>query len=232
MELGVLFCMAVLGTFYFLRKREEKMKALICKAAATSLPLFLLFSNGEKGAHMTGAQACAFWCTALGIVFYMAADILLECRFVWGAVCFAAGHVSMAAGFVLGGGTVLRYTEQGLAADGTAAACTAVFLAIFIGAAYAALHRYFPHLRKKNMFVPAVCYITVLSAMAALAVTEGVLNGGAQGWIPAAGGVCFVVSDILLGQNRFGTRRSRRKGAAVLILYYLSVYLFSMRLWR
>ena len=71
--------------------------------------------------------------------------------------------------------------------------------------------------------------------MAALAVTDGVqkgmLSGNWNAWIPAAGGICFVISDILLGQNRFGKRRSRKKGAAVLILYYLSVYLFSMRLW-
>lgn len=235
MNAAVVFCMAALGTFYFLRKREKKIKALICKAAATSLPLFLLFWNcGTASDWKSGA----YWCTAAGIVLYMAADILLECRFVLGALCFAAGHVAMAAGLVTDIQAALRSGSRGFPGlPGPAGTFfqTAVFSMIFIGAAYAALHRYFPYLKNRKVLSPLAAYIAVLSIMAALAVTDGMLkgmlNGNGKGWIPAAGGICFVISDILLGQNRFGKRRSRIKGAAVLILYYLSVYLFSMRLW-
>lgn len=235
MNTAALFCMAALGTYYFLRKREEKIKALICKAAATSLPLFLLIWNFETAID---AGPLPYWCTAAGIVFYMAADVLLECRFIPGAVCFAAGHVSMAAGFAAGvRKEILSGIREfpGVSGHAGAAAWTAALSLLFIGAAYAALHRYFPYLKKKKVLTPAAGYITVLSIMAALVVTDGVqkgmLSGNWNAWIPAAGGICFVISDILLGQNRFGKRRSRKKGAAVLILYYLSVYLFSMRLW-
>ena len=54
---------------------------------------------------------------------------------------------------------------------------------------------------------------------------------GQHGLAAAAGGICFAVSDILLGRNRLGKRRSRVRGAAVLILYYLAVYLFALRFW-
>ena len=69
-----------------------------------------------------------------------------------------------------------------------------------------------------------LAYVLVLSMMAALAVTAG-------GVVPAAGGLCFAVSDVLLGRNRLGKHRSKVRGALVLILYYAAVYLFAMRLW-
>ena len=47
----------------------------------------------------------------------------------------------------------------------------------------------------------------------------------------AAGGLCFAVSDVLLGRNRLGKHRSKLCSALVLILYYAAVYLFAMRLW-
>ena len=100
-------------------------------------------------------------------------------------------------------------------------------------------------------------YVLVLSMMAALAVTAGgrvfyldcygnfgdvsaagdpvSAAGGAvlaaKGLAAAAGGLCFAVSDVLLGRNRLGKRRSTVCGALVLILYYAAVYLFAMRLW-
>ena len=37
-ELTGLILMAVLGTYYFCRKKTDRRKALFCKAAATSVP--------------------------------------------------------------------------------------------------------------------------------------------------------------------------------------------------
>ena len=104
------------------------------------------------------------------------------------------------------------------------------------------MKNYVTVLQKNNLLTGA--YITVLSIMAALAIVSGVMGssrtpgvseadslGGLTALIPATGGACFVVSDILLGINRLGKKRSSVRGAFVLILYYAAVYLFAMRIW-
>lgn len=229
--------MAVFGTYYFQNKKRHRKAALLCKALATSVPGFLLVgylygarAGGSAGGVLSGradgvAAGAAFAATLAAIVFYMAADVLLECRFIWGAVCFSVGHICMAAGFLLSGESVLRLKENGGYAVDAGLLCLALAVcAVLVASACAALHRYFHSLKKKKLFYPLLAYVLILSLMAALAVMAG-------GLIPAAGGLCFAVSDVLLGRNRLGKRRSAVCGAFVLILYYAAVYLFAMRLW-
>ena len=229
--------MAVLGTYYFRNKKRHRKTALFCKALATSVSGLLLLGylygarTGESaGAVLSGwadgvILEAAFAGTLAAIVFYMAADVLLECRFIWGAVCFGIGHICMAAGFLLSGESVLHPEKNGGYTVDTGLFCLALAVfAALMASACAALHRYFHSLKKKKLFYPLLAYVLILSLMAALAVTAG-------GLIPAAGGLCFAVSDVLLGRNRLGKRRSAVCGAFVLILYYAAVYLFAMRLW-
>ena len=229
--------MAVLGTYYFRNKKRHRKTALFCKALATSVSGLLLLgylygerTGGAAGAVLSGwadgvILEAAFAGTLAAIVFYMAADVLLECRFIWGAVCFGIGHICMAAGFLLSGESVLHPEKNGGYTVDTGLFCLALAVfAALMASACAALHRYFHSLKKKKLFYPLLAYVLILSLMAALAVTAG-------GLIPAAGGLCFAVSDVLLGRNRLGKRRSAVCGAFVLILYYAAVYLFAMRLW-
>ena len=229
--------MAVLGTYYFRNKKRHRKTALFCKALATSVSGLLLLGylygarTGESaGGVLSGwtdgvILEAAFAGTLAAIVFYMAADVLLECRFIWGAVCFGIGHICMAAGFLLSGESVLHPEKNGGYTVDTGLFCLALAVfAALMASACAALHRYFHSLKKKKLFYPLLAYVLILSLMAALAVTAG-------GLIPAAGGLCFAVSDVLLGRNRLGKRRSAVCGAFVLILYYAAVYLFAMRLW-
>ena len=214
-ELTGLILMAVLGTYYFCRKKTDRKKALFCKAeaAATSVPGILLavsmiegnVQNVSAGGNGTGFTVAA-GATLAAIVFYMAADVLLECRFILGAVCFSIGHVWMTAGFFLSREAAL-YSDCHIDTEFLLSASGAFI--VFVAAAVAALHRYFHQLKQKKLFY----------------------TGGAPGAAAAAGGICFAVSDILLGRNRLGKRRSRVRGAAVLILYYLAVYLFALRFW-
>lgn len=229
--------MAVLGAYYFRNKKRHRKTALFCKALATSVSGLLLLGylygarTGESAGGVLSGWAdgvileAAFAGTLAAIVFYMAADVLLECRFIWGAVCFGIGHICMAAGFLLSGESVLHPEKNGgyTVDTGLFRLALAVFAAL-MASACAALHRYFHSLKKKKLFYPLLAYVLILSLMAALAVTAG-------GLIPAAGGLCFAVSDVLLGRNRLGKRRSAVCGAFVLILYYAAVYLFAMRLW-
>lgn len=229
--------MAVLGTYYFRNKKRYRKTALFCKALATSVSGLLLLGylygarTGESAGGVLSGWAdgvileAAFAGTLAAIVFYMAADVLLECRFIWGAVCFGIGHICMAAGFLLSGESVLHPEKNGGYTVDTGLFCLALAVfAALMASACAALHRYFHSLKKKKLFYPLLAYVLILSLMAALAVTAG-------GLIPAAGGLCFAVSDVLLGRNRLGKRRSAVCGAFVLILYYAAVYLFAMRLW-
>ena len=229
--------MAVLGAYYFRNKKRHRKTALFCKALATSVSGLLLLGylygarTGESAGGVLSGWAdgvileAAFAGTLAAIVFYMAADVLLECRFIWGAVCFGIGYICMAAGFLLSGESVLHPEKNGGYSVDTGLFCLALAVfAALMASACAALHRYFHSLKKKKLFYPLLAYVLILSLMAALAVTAG-------GLIPAAGGLCFAVSDVLLGRNRLGKRRSAVCGAFVLILYYAAVYLFAMRLW-
>ena len=200
---------AVLGTYYFKRKKTDRTKALACKAAATAMPGAVRVLQAVRGAEpdlQTGLTLAA-------VVFYLAADVLLECRFVLGAVSFGIGHVCMTAGLLSGGSD-----------SGFFAAAAAAFW-VYMAGAYLGLRTYFAHLMAKKLLFPAAAYVALLSLMAACALAAGLREGGIRGAALAAGGVCFVVSDLLLGQNRLGRRRSRKKGAAVLVLYYLAVWL-------
>ncbi len=251
--------MAAFGTYYFRNKKRNRKQALLCKALASAVPGILLLGylcgmrTGESaGSIVSGwehsmTSRAAFAGTLAAIVFYMAADVLLECRFVWGAVSFGVGHICMAAGFLLSGETVLVWKKSGGCIIDAGLLClTLAVCVLFAAAACASLHRYFHSLKKKKLLYPLFAYVLVLSMMASLAVTAGVriccgYFGGvssvgvmistAGGVVPAAGGLCFAVSDVLLGRNRLGKHRSKVCGALVLILYYAAVYLLAMRLW-
>lgn len=238
--------MAVFGTYYFQNKKRNRKRALFCKALATSVPGFLLLGTLCGAGHLALAvrtdirMEAALMGTWLAILFYMAADVLLECRFIWGAVCFSIGHICMTTGFLLSGESVLRPKEKGgYIIDAGLLCLTLAVCAAFVAVACTALHRYFYFLKKKKLFYPLLAYVLVLSVMAALAVAAGVRIcfgscgniSAASGLIPVSGGLCFAVSDVLLGRNRLGKHRSVVCGALVLILYYAAVYFFAMRLW-
>lgn len=266
--------MTVLGTYYFLNKKTRKKSALACKALATALPGFLMlywrfFVQGGVAADVSAGDAAgsaavsdamfsgaAFVWTLAAILCYMAADVLLECKFVAGAVCFSAGHTCMIVSFLTEGIPGLYDGKSGqFRPDFRILLFFVLLVVVFIKCAFDAFRKYFPHLKAKGLFAPAIAYITVLSFMAALAAASGVAavshtadvfgaaasqtagilgaahTKGLAAVIPAAGGACFVVSDILLGVNRLGKKRSRVRGAVVLILYYAAVYLFAMRFW-
>lgn len=204
------------GTLYFLRKEKARAKksTLFYKAAATLMSLFMLaVCAGQK---MTGisvnGERVLFWCTVCAVVLFAAADVLLEIKFVPGAVCFGMGHLSLAAGFLV---------------NGDISAWTGLLFVVFVLTAYAVMRKYLGRLKK--LLVPAVLYIFVLCAMSSLAVTSGILKGGYSGAATLAGGISFLLSDLLLGRNRLGRKRSRKVGGAVLVLYYLAVYLLALR---
>ena len=222
-------CTAVLGTAYVYLKKKDKPKALVCKALATFMPALLLL-RAFPGVGSGEIPLPLFGWTLAALAFYIAADVLLECRFIAGAVTFSLGHICMAAGFLTGGELRVSPGAENGEILGLAAGCAALAL-LLVAAACLVLRKYIPHLKAKNLLLPAVSYVSILSVMAALAILAGIRKGGPEGVFSAAGGIAFVISDILLGMNRLGRKHSGRKRVAVLILYYLSVYLLSVRVW-
>ena len=222
-------CTAVLGTAYVYLKKKDKPKALVCKALATFMPALLLLRAFPDVGQGKIPPPLFGW-TLAALVFYIAADVLLECRFVAGAVTFSLGHLCMTAGFLTGG--ELRWADGKESGEAVCLAAGGVLLSLMlVAAAWFVLRKYIPHLKAKKLFRPALMYVSILSAMAALAILAGICTSGTEGLLTASGGISFVISDILLGMNRLGRKRSGRRGAAVLILYYLSVYFLSVRVW-
>ena len=162
--------MAVLGTYYFHNKRTHKTAALICKALATALPGVLMLywyfcvegkmtgnGTGSMIGNAAGNEASAiqtaFVWTLAAILCYMAADVLLECKFIVGAACFSAGHLCMIVSFLSEDGLgLLRETERGLRPDYWIVQLFVLSTVVFILCAYEALKKYFPHLKAKGLF--------------------------------------------------------------------------------
>lgn len=230
--------MAFLGTYYFRNKKTAEKKALFCKALATLIPggmliVHILGSETEVSAPVPGL---VFTLTA--VLCYAVADVLLEIKFVLGAVCFSIGHLSLLAAFIFSGECFFRLTVKGRyeLLPESVAVYTAFYIAMVI-LAFLLLGKYFCHLKAKGLLGPLIAYILILSAMCAAGVTAGIrgfMSGtaGFQALFPLLGGCCFAASDVMLGRNRLGKRRNVTCSALVLILYYAAVYCFVMRLWN
>jgi len=144
-----------------------------------------------------------------GLVLSLAGDVLLmlaERWFIAGLGSFLLAHLAY----------VVAMAQLELAWVRLAAAAAIIVVgwmvagrAIVAGAAGRA-----PELR-----IPVAAYITVISAMVAVAVmaTE---SGGIAWWLPVAA-LCFYASDAILGTNRFVEPR-RGMPLAVMVTYHLA----------
>ena len=70
-------------------------------------------------------------------------------------------------------------------------------------------------------------YAALLSAMSAMAVTAAVQLGSPAGYLTAAGGICFYISDNILGFRLLHETKSRVLSGVLLTLYYSAVYLIA-----
>ena len=76
-----------------------------------------------------------------------------------------------------------------------------------------------------------VGYGALLSFMTAMAFTVAVQSEGPAGKLMAAGGICFYISDNILGFRILHEKNNRLSGAILLALYYSAVYLIAAGLW-
>lgn len=200
--------MTIFGLVYFFWKESGGRKALIFKALATFMPVLLVLY------YAVTSQTPLAWWTFAGIVCYMTADVLLEIWFLAGAAFFGAGHICLIAGILQAG----RYSWMAI-----------LWFAALYGFMFLILR---PHLDKleRRLMVPGFAYAALLCIMAALMAAWGMRAGGVPGILGGAGGICFVISDTILGWSHLSLKRKRRHSAVLLVLYYLAVYLLGCSL--
>lgn len=196
--------MLIFGLVYFFWKESGSKKPLVFKALATFMPVLLALCYARN----TGSFSA--WCVFAGLFCYMAADVLLEIWFLTGVAFFGAGHICVMIGVVQRNG-VSWYV---LAA-----------FAVLYGGMFLAIRRYMGELR--GLLVPGLIYAALLCLMAALTVAAGITSYSLSTILMGAGGVCFVVSDTILGWSHLSGKRRRQNSAILLALYYMAVYLLS-----
>lgn len=198
-------CMAVSGAIYGRWKGKKGNKELVFKALATSMAVILALEAAWN------TDSPHRWLITAGLVLCMAADVLLELKFLCGVVAFGCAHICFL-------WALLRSSEIRLYTVAMTAAMYLIFLAAFA--------KCLPQLGALK--VPAVIYPALLCGMAALAVTYGIQNQSFHAVTMAAGGICFVVSDFILARRYLMEKKERWYGIAVLVFYYSAVYLIAL----
>ena len=198
---------AVSGWYYFSKKEKAGRRVLVFKALATLMPV-LLALRASLSASSWG-QPCG-WLIFCGAFFCMTADVLLELVFLTGVFSFALAHICFLAAFIHM--VHIRWYT--------------VFLFVLLFLFMLLFHdKVVPRFGKQSVFLYA--YGALLCAMTAMAVSAALQHPGGKGVVTAAGGICFYLSDNILGWRILNERKERSLGAVLLVLYYGAVYLIA-----
>ena len=198
-SLTALFLIALFYILYIRRRTSGAVKAII-----KCVPTLSAFGLALYGALGAGAQVYV-WLICLGLTFCVAADYVLEFRFIPGAALFALAHVCFIVAFFLGG------------APGLCSVLLAVCLFLILCTLFLRFQSNKPAGTPMAVFL---LYAAVLSLMA-----------GASAAMHAcffAGAMLFVVSDTLLGLRLFHVLRPRSTGIILMASYYLALYLIAL----
>ena len=182
-----------------------RKKKLLFKALATCMPvavaLLYTLRAGEQGRFVS-------LLILAGAFLCMTADVLLELVFLAGVAAFALGHVCFLTAYI-------HLTPVRLMT-------VILFLLLLHG-------KFLPNFGSQAIYL--VGYGALLSFMTAMAFTVAVQSEGPAGKLMAAGGICFYISDNILGFRILHEKNNRLSGAVLLTLYYSAVYLIAAGLW-
>lgn len=196
--------MVCFGTAYCRMACQPGTKALALKTAATSMPVILaLYGALSRGGKVN-------WLIFLGALLCMSADVLLEIYFIAGAAAFGLAHICFITAFAMNNGAdwITIFT----------------FILIYMGI-ICVFHRDIKGLSKLK--IPAFLYMAVLSVMASMGITDGIVRGGTSGVLAALGGIFFVCSDCILGFRLIHKKKEKIYRYAIMSLYYGAVYLIA-----
>lgn len=196
--------MAVFGILYKGLEVKWGKKTLIFKAAATAMAVALSLCGTIKYPDAATVMVSA------GLVCCMTADVVLEIAFIPGGSLFGAGHLFLIAAFWFWNPPSWE--------------TLAVFLAVY-GAVFGMFRKDLPMLGRKKIL--AYLYLFFLGTMASMAVTLYVDKPSLWTGCAAAGGICFLASDVMIAWRVVKKRRERWLDLLLLALYYAAVYLIA-----
>jgi uncharacterized membrane protein YhhN len=198
---AVLLALAVVAAVvnWWSRASGSKRVEYVTKPAVTSLVALAAVATEAPGAMR--------WWFVAGFVLCLAGDVALMLpreRFVAGLGAFLLGHLAFVAGFVAGG-----LDQPWLAA--VALVVVSIALAVVGRRVVAGARRTDPALGG-----PVTAYLLIIGSMAVV----GAWHGDPWG---IAGALAFVVSDALLGWNKF-VQPFRSAAVAVMVTYHAALF--------
>lgn len=131
------------------------------------------------------------WLTALGLVFGMAADVLLGPAFLLGVLFFASGHVLYLAGFF----TLEKFRLQDLL----------YILPIAAVSLYAVVGTPFIRVDDPVLLPLLLGYAMIIAGMLGKAISNLAVCRAPSRWFIALGSILFWFSDLMLAVDMFGS---------------------------
>jgi len=213
-----IICLAVMAIFIYAERKENYVAAVILKGLASSVfVLFGLLSGGDVFAN--DFTKLIF----IGLLLGMVADILLNLRFVFkkiGQKVFILGILVFMAGHILYILAKAPQVQNLWIAIGVGAVLTVIAM-IFILKAITA---------KLVLKIFGFFYIGAVMIMTSLSVCACIENFTMGNLVFAIGATSFLVSDIVLILNTFGSKTRFSLRITNLTLYYIGQLLIAFSL--
>ena len=215
MLLLIPLCLALAWLFLRQESREKYVPAVLLKGLASCcfVLLGLLASPGTPLARLI----------VLGLVLGCAADVLLNLRWVFekkGKLIFLVGILVFLGGHILYLAAVLPLCGNRLAIFLVGAALTALLMS-----------RIFKRITAEKAFkIFGVVYIGAIVLLNCVAVANLLAAPSAFTGLFAAGAVFFLVSDVVLILNTFGSETKQSLRVTNVMLYYVGQLLIALSL--
>ena len=215
MLLLIPLCLALAGLFLRQERDKKYVPAVVLKGLASCCFVLLgtLVSPGTPLARLIVA----------GLVLGCIADVLLNLRWVFekkGKLIFLVGILVFLAGHILYLAAVLPLCEKKLLIFLAGAALTALLMSWIFRRITA----------EKAFKIFGVVYIGAIVLLNCVAVSNLIAAPGAFTALFAAGAVFFLVSDVVLILNTFGSETKQSLRVTNVMLYYVGQILIALSL--
>ncbi|MBR0374285.1 MAG: lysoplasmalogenase [Mogibacterium sp.] len=215
MYILIVLCVALAAVFLLQESKGKYVPAVILKGLA-SLCFVILGVLGSPGTTIAGRIVC-------GLVLGCVADVLLNLRMVFkekGQLIFLVGILVFLSGHILYLAAVLPLAKNWLVCVIAGVVLTALLM-VWI----------FKRITAKMAFkIFGVFYIGAIMILNCVAVSNLITAPSAFTGVFAAGAVLFLVSDIVLILNTFGSEFRQSLRVTNISLYYIGQILIALSL--
>ena len=196
-------CLCVCLPLFMYNKKKDKKLAVCFKVLGT----LCAFSLALVAAIRLDRTA---WLCAAAMFLFAIADALLEYNWVLGGTCFGMGHICL---------IFWRFSEYNITV--THVICIVLMILALIFSVYR-----FRALLDKKTLLPLLIYAAILSLMSGSCIAGGLSPEAFRtaGWLTAAGGALFFISDsLILIRTVLNTKAPGWISWAVMITYYCAL---------